>query len=78
LGYGCKKPDVFYNIYIVTGGKVMGKPKAVNKQIAHGMIRFDAKAGQKFIALIVNWGDTGVETDALITTYAEKGEAKLS
>lgn len=42
------------------------------------MTRFEAKAGEKFIALIVNWGDTSVETDALITTYAEKGEAKLS
>jgi hypothetical protein len=37
-------PNLFYNIYIVSGGKVIEKPKAVNKQIAHGMIRFKAKA----------------------------------
>lgn len=71
-------PDLYYNIYVVSGGKVLGKPKGVNRQIAHGMVRFNAKKDQKFIALIVNWKDTSHDGEFLISTFAEKGEAKLT
>jgi hypothetical protein len=44
--YGCSIPKVFYNIYIVKDNKLVTKPKAVNKQISHGMISFDAEKDQ--------------------------------
>lgn len=37
IPYGCKTPDVFYNIFIVADNKLVQSGKAVNKQIAHGM-----------------------------------------
>jgi len=71
-------PNLFYNLYIVSGNKVVDKPKAINKQIAHGMKRFTAKKGQAFILLVVNWGDVAVDGDFTLSTYAEKATADIS
>jgi len=71
-------PNLFYNIYIVANNKLIDKPKAVNKQIAHGMYRFKARAGQKYIFLVVNWGDTSVDGDFTMSTYAEKSKAEIT
>ena len=69
---------MFYNLYIVEGGKVLGDPKPINKQIAHGMRRFKAEKGKQYILLVVNWGDTEVEGEFTLSTYAEKAKADLS
>jgi len=78
IPYGCKMPNVFYNIYIVANNKLVMRGKAVNKQVAHGMVKFNAKKGTKYIVMLVNWKDTSVESDFLITTYAAEATAELT
>ena len=78
IPYGCKVPDVFYNIYLVANNALVQRGKAVNRQISHGMTSFQAKKDTTYIVLIVNWHDTSVESDFEITTYGEKATAELT
>jgi hypothetical protein len=78
IPFGCKTPDVFYNIYIVADNKLVVSGKAVNKQIAHGMTTFQAKKDKTYIVLIVNWADASVESDFQISTFGDKATAELT
>jgi len=42
------------------------------------MVKFDAKKGQKYIVLIVNWGDTKVNSDFNISTFSDTKTAELT
>ena len=78
IAYGCKMPELFYNLYIIAGNKLVMPAKAINKQIAHSMLKFKAKKGTKYIILVANWKDTTVESNFNLSSYAEKATAEIT
>jgi len=40
IAFGCDMPNVYYSLYIIANRRLVGKPKPINKQIAHGSKRF--------------------------------------